>query len=62
MEFLAGIIFTLFIGFIGYKFDLAIKRKKARAAYIPPNGSRPVAPGGDGRPKDYQGGGGSSPE
>ena len=39
MEFLAGIIFTLFIGFIGYKIDQANKRKKTREAYIPPAGS-----------------------
>lgn len=39
MEFLAGIIFTLVVGFIARKVWQVNERRKVRAAYIPP---RPV--------------------
>ena len=44
MEFVAGIIFTLLIGFIAYKIDQSVKKRKARDAYIPPSGPRPNLP------------------
>ncbi len=43
--FLAGIAVTLFVEFAGYKIYQAHKRRKARAAYIPPSQPTP--------PRDY---------
>ena len=42
MEFLAGIVFTLFVGFIGHKINQSIKKKKAREAYVPVKTQRPI--------------------
>lgn len=43
MEFFYGIIFTLVVGFVGWKLYQARERRKARKAYVPPgNGGRPV--------------------
>lgn len=44
MEFIAGIIFTLVVGFIGNKAYQSYKRKQQRKAYIPPSGPRPDLP------------------
>ncbi len=47
MEFLAGVLVTLFVEFIGYEVYKSRERKKARTAYIPPAPKpRPV-------PRDY---------
>jgi hypothetical protein len=49
MEFLAGVVATLFLEFIGYKIVMFEKRRRIRKTYVPPSGSPP-----SGRPiKDY---------